>query len=231
MTSRTTDSPSARHYDVVLYGATGFVGRQTVAYFANLPAVVRKNLRWAIAGRSESKLQEVKAACGAGAEDVNVIVADALDAAAINALAKSTAVVLSTAGPFAIFGSELLAACARFVATASCRVRSSTRRSRSSAAASASSRAAIRSPKLDAPARAAITAFTPSSPAISARTIAGMPVPSVDAFSARPTMTMGIVQRIIVRVMMCSVAQISAEPAQNKSPIIGAGGGANASAA
>ena len=113
MTSRTTDSPSARHYDVVLYGATGFVGRQTVAYFANLPAVVKKNLRWAIAGRSESKLQEVKAACGAGAEDVNVIVADALDAAAINALAKSTAVVLSTAGPFAIFGSELLAACAR----------------------------------------------------------------------------------------------------------------------
>ena len=109
-----TDKPTTnRKYDVVLYGATGFVGRQTVAYFAKLPMATQKNLRWAIAGRSASKLQEVKTACGAGAKDADVIVADALDTQALNELAKNAAVVLSTAGPFAIFGSELVAACVR----------------------------------------------------------------------------------------------------------------------
>jgi short subunit dehydrogenase-like uncharacterized protein len=113
MVSKSSKPSSARKYDVVLYGATGFVGQQTVTYFSNLRPTVQKNLRWAIAGRNEGKLQEVKTACGAGAKDVDVIVADATNAEALDALAKSTAVVLSTAGPFAIFGTELLAACAR----------------------------------------------------------------------------------------------------------------------
>ena len=113
MITKTVTSTTARKYDVVLYGATGFVGRQTVAYFAKLPPAVKKNLRWAIAGRSAGKLHEVKTACGVGAKDADVIVADALDAAALDDLAKRTTVVLSTAGPFAIFGSELVAACVR----------------------------------------------------------------------------------------------------------------------
>ena len=113
MGTKTNISSANRKYDVVLYGATGFVGRQTVAYFAMLPTTVQKKLRWAIAGRSAGKLQEVKTACGAGAKDAEVIVADALDAQALNELAKNTSVVLSTAGPFAIFGSELVAACVR----------------------------------------------------------------------------------------------------------------------
>ncbi|MBK9624531.1 MAG: saccharopine dehydrogenase NADP-binding domain-containing protein [Rhodocyclaceae bacterium] len=113
MVIKTVKSNVARKYDVVLYGATGFVGRQTVAYFAKLPAALQRQLRWAIAGRSAGKLQEVKTACGAGARNADVIVADALDVAALNELAKNTAVVLSTAGPFAIFGSELVAACVR----------------------------------------------------------------------------------------------------------------------
>ena len=112
MVTKATKS-ATRKYDVVLYGATGFVGRQTVAYFAKLPSAVQKKLRWAIAGRSANKLQDVRTACGAGAKDADVIVADALDAAALNELAKNAAVVLSTAGPFAIFGSELVAACVR----------------------------------------------------------------------------------------------------------------------
>ena len=47
-----------RPFDVVLYGATGFVGRQTVAYFAQSPAVVASNLRWALAGRNAAKLEQ-----------------------------------------------------------------------------------------------------------------------------------------------------------------------------
>jgi hypothetical protein len=53
---------SHREYDVVLYGASGFVGRQTVKYFAEHPN--SKEVRWAIAGRNRQKLETVKAQVG-----------------------------------------------------------------------------------------------------------------------------------------------------------------------
>ena len=112
--SRRQDSP--RKYDVVLYGASGFVGKQTVAYFAqlgHLKNAAGKPLRWALAGRSASKLEAVKAACGAGAKNAGIVVADAQDAAALAQLAQDAGVVLSTAGPFALYGSELVAACVK----------------------------------------------------------------------------------------------------------------------
>ncbi len=101
----------SRKYDVVLYGASGFVGRQTVAYFARHPQVKALGLTWAIAGRSADKLEAVRKDCGA--PKVGVLVAEAHDAKAMDALARGTAVVLSTAGPFALYGSELVAACVR----------------------------------------------------------------------------------------------------------------------
>jgi short subunit dehydrogenase-like uncharacterized protein len=97
-----------RLYDVVLYGATGFVGRQTVAYFARH---VGRRARWAIAGRNETKLREVRAAAGTGAATAGLIVADAGDERALAALAAQAKVVLSTAGPFALHGSALVTAC------------------------------------------------------------------------------------------------------------------------
>lgn len=100
-------SAAPRAYDVVLYGATGFVGRQTVAYFAQHAGA----LRWALAGRSAAKLEDVRAACGPGAAGAGIVVADAADVKALNALAAQTRVVLSTAGPFALYGSGLVAAC------------------------------------------------------------------------------------------------------------------------
>ena len=96
-----------RAYDLVLYGATGFVGRQTVAYFAQHAGA----LRWALAGRSAARLEEVRAACGPGAAGAGIVVADATDAKALNTLAAQARVVLSTAGPFALYGSALVAAC------------------------------------------------------------------------------------------------------------------------
>lgn len=98
---------SERPYEVVLYGATGFVGRQTVAYFAAHAA----GLGWALAGRSGEKLEQVRQSCGPGAASAGIIVADAADKKALNALAAQAVVVLSTAGPFALYGSELVAAC------------------------------------------------------------------------------------------------------------------------
>ena len=103
----TRSNPARRPFDVVLYGATGFVGRQTVAYFAEHAG----GLKWAVAGRSADKLEAVRAACGAGARGAGLIVADADDAGALNTLAAQARVVLSTAGPFALYGSALVAAC------------------------------------------------------------------------------------------------------------------------
>ncbi len=102
---------NSRAYDVVLYGATGFVGRQTVTYFAQHPDVKASGLRWALGGRSQGKLEAVRAACQA--PQAGIVVAEAHDAQAMAALAKSTGVVLSTAGPFALYGSELVAACVK----------------------------------------------------------------------------------------------------------------------
>ena len=98
---------SKRSYDVVLYGATGFVGRQTAAYLA----AHADGVRWALAGRSGERLEQVRHACGPGAAGAGIIVADAADQKALDALAGQTIVVLSTAGPFALHGSALVAAC------------------------------------------------------------------------------------------------------------------------
>ncbi len=97
----------SRPYDIVLYGASGFVGRQTVAYLVEHAAA----LRWALAGRSKERLDAVRKACGA--DGAKLIVADATDERALDQLASRARVVLSTAGPFARYGSELVAACVR----------------------------------------------------------------------------------------------------------------------
>jgi len=102
-----------RRYDVVLYGATGFVGRQTVAYLAGHPQVRSAGLRWAVAGRNRDKLEQVRRDGGDAALDAGVLVADADDTRALNALARQSSVVLSTAGPFDLYGSKLVAACVR----------------------------------------------------------------------------------------------------------------------
>ena len=93
-----------RKYDLVLYGASGFTGRQTVEYCKQFAPA---GLTWAIAGRNRTKLESVNLA---GAE---VLVADAQDDNALDNLARQTRVVLSTAGPFGLYGTKLVAACVR----------------------------------------------------------------------------------------------------------------------
>jgi short subunit dehydrogenase-like uncharacterized protein len=95
-----------RSYDVVVYGATSFVGQILCKYLVQRHGT-DGDLRWAIAGRSASKLDEVARSTGA---DVSRIVADAADRAALDEMAASTRVVASTVGPYARYGSELVAA-------------------------------------------------------------------------------------------------------------------------
>ena len=96
-------------YDVVLYGASGFVGRQTVRYFAD--RVRLDELRWAIAGRDRQKLELVRAEVGI---DVDILVADSQDRAAIDSIVSQTQVLLNTAGPFALYGNAIVDACVRY---------------------------------------------------------------------------------------------------------------------
>ncbi len=100
-----------RPYDVVLYGASGFTGKQAAQYFAQ--HVPRGALCWAIAGRNREKLEAVKAALGAAAEGIDVLIADSRDQDAVSALVAGTRVLLNTAGPFALYGDAIVAACVR----------------------------------------------------------------------------------------------------------------------
>lgn len=97
---------SGRQYDVVVYGATSFVGQILCKYLVGRHGT-DGGLRWAIAGRSASKLAEVASSTGA---NVARIVADAADRVALDEMAASTKVVVSTVGPYALYGSELVAA-------------------------------------------------------------------------------------------------------------------------
>lgn len=98
-----------RDHDVVLYGATGFVGKLTAEYLAKHAP---DGARIALAGRSRSKLEDVRAGLDPSAADWPLIVADAADAESVATLAASTQVVATTVGPYAKYGMPLLEACA-----------------------------------------------------------------------------------------------------------------------
>ncbi|MFI6685457.1 saccharopine dehydrogenase family protein [Streptomyces sp. NPDC050485] len=103
---------SNRDYDIVLFGATGFVGSLTAEYLAaHAPA----DCRWAIAGRSRAKLErlrerltEIDPACAT----LPLVTADSTDPASLRALAGSARVVATTVGPYVWYGEGLVAACA-----------------------------------------------------------------------------------------------------------------------
>ncbi len=98
-----------RECDVVIFGATGFVGRLVAQYCAEH---FGGKLRVGLAGRSATKLEALQASLP-GAADWPVIVADSFDAPALDAMVKRTRVVATTVGPYAKYGRELVAACAR----------------------------------------------------------------------------------------------------------------------
>jgi len=97
--------------DIVVFGATSFVG-QILTHYLWRRHGAGGGLRWALAGRSQGKLQQLRAELGAGAEALPLIVADADDEAALRTLCNSTRVVVSTVGPYALFGSALVKVCA-----------------------------------------------------------------------------------------------------------------------
>ncbi len=96
-------------FDIVVYGATGFTG-QLVAEYLAAHYKGDGSLKWAMAGRSKDKLASVRDAIGAPA-DIPLIVADASDPASLKAMVAQTKSVITTVGPYMLYGNELLAAC------------------------------------------------------------------------------------------------------------------------
>jgi short subunit dehydrogenase-like uncharacterized protein len=101
---------SAKQFDIVVYGATGFTGQLVAEYLAS-HYKADGNLKWAMAGRSLDKLKSVRDAIGAPA-DTPLIVADASDAASLQAMIDQTKSIVTTVGPYLLYGNELVAACA-----------------------------------------------------------------------------------------------------------------------
>lgn len=102
----TTDRP----YELVVLGATGFTGRLVAEYLLKKYGV-GDSLRWAMAGRNQEKLERVRAELGN--QNIPLEVADTLDAASLDALTQKTRVVCTTVGPYATYGSEVVASCVR----------------------------------------------------------------------------------------------------------------------
>jgi short subunit dehydrogenase-like uncharacterized protein len=110
----TTDGGSradARPYDIVIFGATGFAGRLTAEYLAR----TAPGCRWALAGRNAAKLAEVReglAMIDPGLAEVPLLAADVTDPASVRANAECTRVVITTVGPYVLYGDAVVQACA-----------------------------------------------------------------------------------------------------------------------
>ncbi|MBT8444333.1 MAG: saccharopine dehydrogenase [Gammaproteobacteria bacterium] len=98
------------NFDVVVFGATSFVGRILCRYLADRFGVDGE-LRWAAAARSRDRLESVRASLGDTAAGLELIVADAADAAALITMCERARVVVSTVGPYALYGEPLIRAC------------------------------------------------------------------------------------------------------------------------
>jgi short subunit dehydrogenase-like uncharacterized protein len=102
-------NPNAE-FDLIVYGASGYTGRLVAEHLAKRYGVGGE-VTWAMAGRSAAKLAEVRDEIGAPAE-TPLVVADAADPASLKAMVGRAKAIITTVGPYQLYGSELVAACA-----------------------------------------------------------------------------------------------------------------------
>lgn len=102
----------AREFDVIVWGATGFTGRLVAEHLAATYGVGGE-LKWAIAGRNEEKLNEIRKGLGRKAKALPIVVADSHDLESLRAMVERTKVVATTVGPYSLHGNDLVAECAR----------------------------------------------------------------------------------------------------------------------
>ncbi len=96
-----------KEYDIIIWGASGFTGKLAAEYLIQ-NYCSNKDLKWAIAGRNEDKLKRIRERLGN--EDVPIVIADSNDRSSLDSLTKRTKVMCTTVGPYAKYGSNLVAA-------------------------------------------------------------------------------------------------------------------------
>lgn len=101
-----------REFDIVVYGATGYTGRLVAEHFVREYGSKPDAPKWAMAGRSMAKLEEVRDEIGAP-KSTPLVVADADDPASLETMCNRTKVVLTTVGPYQLYGDALVAACVK----------------------------------------------------------------------------------------------------------------------
>ena len=100
----------AAEFDLIVYGASGFTGR-LVAEYLNRRYGIGGPVKWAMAGRSADKLAAVRNEIGAP-DDTPLVIADAGDPASLDAMVRRGRAIVTTVGPYQLYGNELVAACA-----------------------------------------------------------------------------------------------------------------------
>src|ERR1700760_4830483 len=101
-------NPTAE-FDLIVYGATGYTGRLVAEYLGQRYGVGGE-VTWAMAGRSQAKLEQVRDELSLSAETA-LIVADADDAASLEAMVQRGKAIVTTVGPYQLYGDPLVAAC------------------------------------------------------------------------------------------------------------------------
>ncbi|WP_263078484.1 saccharopine dehydrogenase NADP-binding domain-containing protein [Endozoicomonas sp. Mp262] len=102
---------NSSNYDLVVFGATSFVGKILTRYLLEYFSNGSDNCKWAIAGRSQDKLEKLKRKLGDSAKELPILIADAKDETSLKALCNQTRVIISTVGPYALYGEPLIKAC------------------------------------------------------------------------------------------------------------------------
>lgn len=97
-----------RNYEVIVWGATGFTGKLVAEYLLKQYGI-GEQLNWAIAGRNQTKLEQVRS--DLGAESLPIIVADSQDKTSLSAMVEQTKVICTTVGPYAKYGDLLVECC------------------------------------------------------------------------------------------------------------------------
>ena len=99
---------SNRDFEVIIYGASGFTGRLVAEYMGK---TYGQSINWAMAGRNEAKLAEVREEVGAP-DSTPLVIADADDLDSLRSMVKRADCILTTVGPYQLYGSELVGLCA-----------------------------------------------------------------------------------------------------------------------
>jgi len=98
----------SKQYDIIVYGASSFVG-QILTQYLSRHLTEQSSIRWALAGRNKAKLAQVQASTET--KDIDVIIADAGDSRSLDSMCRQAKVIISTVGPYALYGEPLIKSC------------------------------------------------------------------------------------------------------------------------